>query len=259
MKKSVSDQPKIPTSEQTGTHGSFFHSIRMMKFTENRPGLSYPALKAFAMVIFAVMVITLAWWFGSFAARACLLTSGEQLKSSEPVKNREDETRLKALRKEIKDLEYRLARKIPSGPYMVINTHQNEFRLYRGKKLLREGKCSTGSYIRLEKDDNEKWIFKTPRGRFSIEGKITSPVWRKPDWAFVEEGLPVPPPTHYSRYEYGVLGDYALSLGQGYLIHGTLYKRYIGLPVTHGCIRLNDDDLDAVYRNMPVRSGVYIY
>jgi len=60
-------------------------------------------------------------------------------------------------------------------------------------------------------------------------------------------------------YEYGVLGDYALSLGQGYLLHGTLYKRFLGLPVTHGCIRLNDEDLEVIYKNLDYGSKVYIY
>ena len=61
------------------------------------------------------------------------------------------------------------------------------------------------------------------------------------------------------RYEYGTLGDYALSLGKGYLIHGTLYQRFLGLPVTHGCIRLGDEDLAEVYKNLNVGSKVFIY
>ncbi len=122
-----------------------------------------------------------------------------------------------------------------------------------------EGLCSTGSYISLESEDDKKWIFKTPRGDFKVRGKITDPVWRKPDWAFVEEGLPIPSANHASRYERGVLGDYALALGDGYLIHGTLYQRFLGLPVTHGCIRMNDADLKEVYETLPVGAKVFIY
>ena len=102
-------------------------------------------------------------------------------------------------------------------------------------------------------------MFKTPKGEFRIQYKTTSPVWKKPDWAFIEEGLPVPSIDHYSRYEYGVLGDYALSLGRGYLIHGTLYQRFLGLPVTHGCIRLNDENLKLIYNSLSEGSKVYIY
>jgi lipoprotein-anchoring transpeptidase ErfK/SrfK len=159
----------------------------------------------------------------------------------------------------IRNLTRRFAGLSSNSTYIVINTTANEFYLYRNQKIIRQGTCSTGSYILLESGEEQKWIFKTPKGQFRIQGKTTSPVWIKPDWAFVEEGLPVPPPNHESRYEHGVLGDYALSLGHGYLIHGTLYQRFLGLPVTHGCIRLNDEDLDAVYHSLSIGSRVFIY
>ena len=161
---------------------------------------------------------------------------------------------------EINLLERKLTSYIPTQTYLVVNTVDNEFFLYRNRRLIREGYCSSGSYTLLRTKDGEKeWIFKTPRGRFTIQGKITHPVWRRPDWAFVEEGLPIPGPGDPSRYEYGVLGDYAMSIGDGYLIHGTLYKRQLGMPVTHGCIRLNDDDLEALYSALSIGSKVYIY
>jgi hypothetical protein len=84
-------------------------------------------------------------------------------------------------------------------------------------------------------------------------------VWHKPDWAFIEEGLPVPPRGHSSRYEPNVLGEYALTLGDGYMIHGTLYQRLIGSPVTHGCVRILDEDLEVVYKTLPVGAkSVYL-
>jgi len=157
----------------------------------------------------------------------------------------------------------RLSRKFSSYTsglsYIVINTTDNSFFLYRNKKLIREGFCSSGSYTMLKTEGEQKWIFKTPKGKYRIQGKITSPVWRRPDWAFVEEGVPIPSANHPSRWEYGVLGDYALSIGDGYLIHGTLYKRFLGMPVTHGCVRLNDEDLEAIYHTLSVGSKVYIF
>jgi len=163
------------------------------------------------------------------------------------------------LEKQIKTLDRKLAARVPVSYYLVINSSSNEFSLHRGTKLIREGKCSTGSYILLKNGDLQQWMFKTPKGEFRIQGKTTSPVWKKPDWAFIEEGMPVPPRDHYTRFEYGVLGDYALSLGHGYLIHGTLYQRFIGLPVTHGCIRMNDEDLELVYNKLSIGSRVFIF
>ncbi len=158
----------------------------------------------------------------------------------------------------------RLSRKYNSytsgQSYLVINTTDNLFYLYRNKKLVREGHCSTGSFKMLKTEEGRSWIFKTPKGKFTIQGKQTNPAWRRPDWAFVEEGLPIPErQDDPSRYEFGVLGDYALALGDGYLIHGTIYKRFLGMPVTHGCVRLNDQDLKAIFNNLSIGSKVYIF
>jgi hypothetical protein len=144
--------------------------------------------------------------------------------------------------------------------YFVVNTTDNRFSLFTNKNLIREGSCSTGSYIMLQAaTGNKKWTFKTPRGKYWIHGKKTNPVWKRPDWSFVEEGAKIPSANDDSRFEYGVLGDYALTLGDGYMIHGTIYKRFLGMPVTHGCVRLNDDDLKVVYNTLNIGSKVYIF
>jgi L,D-transpeptidase ErfK/SrfK len=156
-------------------------------------------------------------------------------------------------------LQRRLAALTPNGAYLVVSTTENRFQLRRGGDVVREGLCSTGSYVRLEGEGDQRWTFKTPHGVFRIQRKVTRPVWTKPDWAFVEEGLPVPPPGSRDRVERGVLGDFALALGDGYLIHGTLYQRLLGMPVTHGCVRLGDDDLRAVYVALGLGAPVFIY
>jgi lipoprotein-anchoring transpeptidase ErfK/SrfK len=164
------------------------------------------------------------------------------------------------LSRETQRLSRKFAAYTPGQSYLIINTTDNRFSLYQNKKPLREGFCSTGSYTRLTNTTGSRqWIFKTPKGQFWIQQKITKPLWVRPDWSFVEEGLPIPPPNDESRYEYGVLGDYAMSLGDGYLIHGTLYKRFLGMPVTHGCVRLNDDDLEAIYNTLNIGSKVFIF
>ncbi len=157
------------------------------------------------------------------------------------------------------NLERRLARRVPSGPYLVVSSTDNTFRLMQGNGLLREGPCSTGSYIRLKAEGGQEWLFNTPRGIRRIESKRTQPVWTKPDWAFIEEGEPVPPPGSSLRYERGVLGKYALSMGDGYLVHGTPYERLLGMPVSHGCIRLGAEDLEVVHSTLPIGAPVYIY
>ena len=175
------------------------------------------------------------------------------------LKNPAYKKQISFISKDIQRLERKYNSYTTGQSYIVINTTDNRFFLYQNKKLLREGFCSSGSYTMLQTHGNKKWIFKTPKGKYRILGKTTNPVWKKPDWAFVEEGLPIPPINDNSRYEYGVLGDYALAIGDGYMIHGTIYKRFLGMPVTHGCVRLNDEDLEAIYNTLNIGSKVYIF
>lgn len=176
-----------------------------------------------------------------------------------PVRPDQFSPRRSFLQKRVSAAERELDNYIPRQPYLIVNTTHNTFRLMKYTGLIREGMCSTGSYTILTSGPNQKWVFETPRGMLKVRSKQMSPVWVKPDWAFIEEGLPVPSPRHASRYDYGTLGDYKLELGNGYLIHGTLYKRFLGMAVTHGCIRLGDEDLELVYSNLKKGSKVYIY
>ena len=167
---------------------------------------------------------------------------------------------LTLVEKDIQKLSKRYNAFTPGLSYIVINTTGNRFSLFSNKKLIREGFCSTGKLTLLKTSGGDKeWVFRTPRGERWIQGKITKPLWSRPDWSFIEEGLPVPPPGDPSRYEYGVLGDYGLSIGNGYLIHGTIYKRFLGMPVTHGCVRLGDEDLKVVYNTLNIGSKVFIF
>jgi hypothetical protein len=170
-----------------------------------------------------------------------------------------EEAELKALNKKLDLLNKKMQRLTPGNAFLIINTTNNTFELYKNNEIIREGKCSTGSFISLEVDSTKSYMFETPKGVMTVQNKVTNPVWTKPDWAFIEEGLPVPPQGHSSRREANVLGDYALKLGDGYMIHGTLYQRLIGSPVTHGCVRMLDDDLETVYKTLPVGSKVFIY
>lgn len=158
-----------------------------------------------------------------------------------------------------RELSRRLARWAPRGLYLVVDTWDNRARLYRDGELLREMVSSTGSGTLLRDPvGGRTWIFETPHGERRVERKVRNPIWIKPDWAFIEEGFE-PPKSAVHRLDDVSLGDYAIYLGDGYLIHGTLFQTLLGRRVTHGCIRLGDDDLAFLYKTLPVGSRVYLY
>ncbi len=148
----------------------------------------------------------------------------------------------------------------PKGIYLVVDTAQNRVSLRKGNRILYSAVASTGSGARLQDPRNpgNGWVFDTPRGVFTISSKIKNPAWNKPDWAFIEEGQPIPTKPQ-DRIETGVLGDYALGFGNGYFIHGTLYTRTLGTNVTHGCIRLGDEPLEYVFHHVPLGTTLIIY
>lgn len=206
------------------------------------------------LAVFFVWILEITPFFADRVSRANK-TAGNLTEEQQLLLKKE----LASAQRSVRNAKYQAERLEARGNYLVINTNENHFYLYRGNRIVRDGMCSTGSYTLLKGGENQQWVFKTPKGMFRIQGKREAPVWKKPDWAFVEEGLPIPSENHPSRFEYGVLGDYALALGDGYLIHGTLYKRFLGLPVTHGCVRLNDDDLYSVYITLEPGSKVFIF
>jgi L,D-transpeptidase YbiS len=156
-------------------------------------------------------------------------------------------------------LEKRLAALAPKGAYIVIDTASNRVFLREGEKTLREMIASCGSGNVLEDPvGGRTWTFETPRGVFSVKNKINNPLWIKPDWAFIEEGEEIPK-NPADRAEPGMMGDYAMGIGQGYFIHGTLYKRLLGRNVSHGCIRLGDEDLKSLVKTVPLGTRVIIF
>ncbi len=52
------------------------------------------------------------------------------------------------------------------------------------------------------------------------------------------------------------MGLYALYIGRLYAIHGTNANFGIGLRVSHGCVRLRNDDIKFLFENVPVGTRV---
>lgn len=76
-----------------------------------------------------------------------------------------------------------------------------------------------------------------------------------------EEKIYIPPQSSAQRRIPDALGTRKLDLGNGYLIHGThVYNAdSIGRAVSHGCIRMKNEDVERLYDLVAVGTPVYIY
>ena len=75
----------------------------------------------------------------------------------------------------------------------------------------------------------------------------------------VNGNIVIPPYGVNQRRYKGVLGTRRLVLGDGYALHGTNVPESIGRSVSHGCVRLRNEDIEKLYEMVPVGTPVYIY
>jgi hypothetical protein len=75
----------------------------------------------------------------------------------------------------------------------------------------------------------------------------------------VNGNIVIPPYGVNQRRFKGVLGTRRLVLGDGYGIHGTNAPESIGRSVSHGCVRLRNEDIEKLYDMVPIGTPVYIY
>jgi len=100
----------------------------------------------------------------------------------------------------------------------------------------------------------------TPVGLTEIISKRKDPVWSVPESIQREhEALGDPLPKVVKAGPDNPLGAYALPLGiNGYLIHGTNKPYGIGMQVSHGCVQLYPEDIEALFEQVKIGTPVRI-
>lgn len=136
---------------------------------------------------------------------------------------------------------HNLAGKYPT----VVTVSRSGFRLYLWKNLKLEKTFPVAvGMAGLE----------TPTGLYSVQDKQENPSWHVPNsaWAGKLAGTTVPPgPNNPIKARWMGL---ASSVG----IHGTAAVDSLGSAASHGCIRMDPDDVIWLYDQVPVGTPVYI-
>jgi lipoprotein-anchoring transpeptidase ErfK/SrfK len=149
----------------------------------------------------------------------------------------------------------RVQSKAENPIWTVPDWHYMERATYRDLELVRledgdEIELKDGSHIAVKDGQVGRvnqfgnfWAF-TPGMEIIFDGKIFMP-------PFNTEQRRVP----------DALGPYKLDMGDGYLLHGTnpFNEDSIGGAVSHGCVRLANDDVDRLYHMVDTGVAVFIY
>jgi L,D-transpeptidase ErfK/SrfK len=235
------------------------YGLSVSKHQEFSANIRGRITRSFLVLLCVIMLFAILFLFGKFRQ----MPEATIIAAVDPAIAAMDEPTLRKqislTEEKLRQLDDKSAQLFPSGLVILVDSAANQISLLRNSKIDIQDKCSTGTGFELSDESGKRtWTFDTPRGYFKVTGKVTNPVWIRPDWAFIEEGSPIPK-NREERAVANVLGDYAIAFGNGFFIHGTLYTRLLGTSVTHGCIRLGDDTLKKIYQAVQVGTPIWIY
>ena len=139
---------------------------------------------------------------------------------------------------------------LPDAPREGIVINVAEMRLYyypKGRNVVEVLPIGIGQ---LGTDTPENWVT-------SIQSKRANPTWTptaKVHAEYAAKGEPLPAVVPAGPEN--PMGLFALYIGRLYAIHGTNASFGIGLRVSHGCVRLRNDDIEHLFKIVPVGTRV---
>lgn len=138
---------------------------------------------------------------------------------------------------------------LPDAPRqgIVINVAEMRLYYYKDKNTVEVLPVGIGQ---LGTDTPENWVTSVQRKRANPTWTPTAKVRR--EYAAKGEPLPAVVPAGPEN----PMGLFALYIGNLYAIHGTNASFGIGLRVSHGCIRLRNDDIEHLFNTVPVGTRV---
>ncbi|MGI9203948.1 MAG: L,D-transpeptidase family protein [Woeseiaceae bacterium] len=145
---------------------------------------------------------------------------------------------------------------LPHGPREGVVLNLAEYRMY----YYPVPKAGEPAVVMTYPISIGRMDWETPLGRTSIVSKVRNPAWYPPESIRAEHAADGDPlPKIVPAGPDNPLGEYAMRLGlPGYLIHGTNRPSGVGMRVTHGCIRMFPEDIDYLFGNVGLNTGVRI-
>ena len=99
--------------------------------------------------------------------------------------------------------------------------------------------------------------WRTPTGVFRVTDKLVDPDWVQFDWndpSHVIRTIPPGPDNPLGRRWIGFASGYGWQIG----FHGTPHPELLGQAVSHGCVRMRNEDVVKVYDRVSVGTVVIV-
>jgi len=93
--------------------------------------------------------------------------------------------------------------------------------------------------------------WQTPIGDFSVINKLENPAWQHP---ITKEEIPPGPDNPLGTHWIAFWSDGQAQIG----FHGTNQEDLIGEAVSHGCVRMRNKDIQAMYKHVAVGTSVTV-
>ena len=142
----------------------------------------------------------------------------------------------------------------PIGRFRVISKETNPLWVPPDWHYIEEANKNGLDVVRLSRGDCIADVCASGNRVYAGGGTV------QPGSLIVRGGAVIIPPIGTSARQFpDVLGTHRLNLGDGYALHGTQQVRQLGRAVSHGCVRLHNNDIARLYEIAKVGDEVIIY
>lgn len=142
----------------------------------------------------------------------------------------------------------------PIGKFKVLSKEKDPVWVPPDWHFIEQAQKNGLEVVRLERGQNIGGLY--VQGKDVMRNGVPMPEGRE----IVQGGAVIIPPIGTRQRQFPhVLGTHRLNLGDGYALHGTQQVSQLGRSVSHGCVRLHNNDIATLYEMASVGDQVIIY
>jgi hypothetical protein len=143
--------------------------------------------------------------------------------------------------------------------YLIVNTRKNKAYLKLKNAILNDMDIVLTAFNKPLSDTvMSESIYAVPKGIIEVQSKETHPTWYNPNFIYSEKKSQFAEPNSKQKNISGTLGEYALYLGGGIVIHGIVSKDVPPEALNFISIQMETKSLKTIYNSLDLGSRVFI-